>query len=89
VVPDPRACLCETLRVLKPGGRAVVFDKFQPDHGRLSLRRRLGNALPTLAGTDITRRLGDIVRDLPVRVVQDEPGLPYGMYRVALLQSSR
>lgn len=88
VVPDARACLRETLRVLKPGGRLVVFDKFLPDAASPSWGRRLGNAFTTLAGTDITRRLGDIVRDQPVRVVRNEPSALGGMFRVVLLESS-
>lgn len=85
VIPDGAACLRENLRALKPGGRAVVFDKFLPDIGRLTLGRRLLNLGSTLFGTDITRRFGDLARGAKIQIVQDEPSLLHGTYRVILL----
>lgn len=86
VVPDARACLREVLRVLRPGGRAVVFDKFLADGRAPPLGRRLGNLLTTLAGTNINRRLEDITAGQACAVVHDEPSLVGGMYRVVLLR---
>lgn len=87
VIPDGTACLRENLRALKPGGRAVVFDKFLPDNGGLTLGRRFFNVFSTLFGTDITRRFGDLRADCPCQVVHDEPSLMRGMYRVILLRT--
>ncbi len=84
VVPDGRACLGSTLSALKPGGRLVVFDKFQPDHTRASWMRRGMNFFSTLFGTDITRRFLDLARDLPCKLILDEPSIAGGMYRVML-----
>jgi len=86
VVPDGSACLRENLRALKPGGRAVIFDKFLPDEGRLTFLRRLLNLGSTLFGTDITRRFGDLAKGTGLRVVQDEPSLMKGAYRVMLIR---
>ncbi len=61
VVPDGAACLRETLRLLRPGGRIVIFDKFAPEGASPSPARRLLNGVTTLLGTDITRRLDDLV----------------------------
>lgn len=86
VVPDPRACLDAALRALRPHGRAVVFDKFQTDGERPSRVRRLANHVSSAVGTDITRRLGDILHGMPCRVVHDEPSILGGLYRVVLLE---
>ena len=42
VITDGKACFRENLRALKPGGRAVVFDKFLPDEGRLNSMAAVG-----------------------------------------------
>ncbi len=88
VVPDGQACLQSALWALKPGGRAVIFDKFQPDSERLSLRRRVLNAFSTLVGTDITRRLGDIKQNCLCTVTLDDPGMLGATYRIILLQKT-
>jgi phosphatidylethanolamine/phosphatidyl-N-methylethanolamine N-methyltransferase len=85
VIPDPADCLRENLNALKPGGRAVVFDKFLPDAGRLTFGRRSLNLGSTLFGTDITRRFGDLAAGAGIQVVQDEPSLLNGVYRVIML----
>jgi ubiquinone/menaquinone biosynthesis C-methylase UbiE len=86
VVPDPSACLREALRLLRTGGRAVVFDKFLVEGTHPSLRRRIANAATTVVGTDINRRLGDILRGQPCTVEVDAPSLLGGVYRVLLLR---
>lgn len=86
VVPDGAACFREALRTLRPGGRAVIFDKFAPDGGRVTLGRRLVNGVTTLFGTDVTRRFGDIVAAGRCTVVHDEPSLLRGAYRVILVR---
>jgi phosphatidylethanolamine/phosphatidyl-N-methylethanolamine N-methyltransferase len=86
VVPDGAACLRESLRTLRPDGRAIIFDKFAPDDGRLTLGRRLVNLVTTLAGTDITRRFGNLTAQSDCTKVHDEPSLLRGAYRVILVQ---
>jgi len=85
VIPDGALCLRENLRALKPGSRAVVFDKFLPDDSRLTIGRKMLNLGSTLFGTDITRRFGDLVKGAGARVVKEEPSLLNGTYRVILL----
>ena len=86
VVPNGAACLQETIRAVKPGGRIVIFDKFLPDDGRLTLSRRLLNQITMFFGTDITRRLLDIMTGISCIKTHDEPSLLNGAYRIILLK---
>lgn len=88
VVPDPARCMSEAIRVLRPGGRIVIFDKFLPDGTQPTWGRRLTNAFSTRLGTDLNRRLGDILSGLSCEVVHDEPSILWGMYRVVLLRQT-
>lgn len=86
VVPDPIACWQETLRVVKPSGRIVIFDKFVPEDGNVNSFRRLLNQIAMLMGTDITRKLSDIVDETEVSIIRDEPSMFGGQYRVIVVQ---
>lgn len=88
VIPDPARCLSEAARVVKPGGRIAVFDKFVPDRESVPLWRRLANLATNLLATDITRRLGDILgaAGAPLRVAHDEPVGAAGFFRIVLLR---
>jgi ubiquinone/menaquinone biosynthesis C-methylase UbiE len=61
VIPDGTACLKAALRALKPAGRVVIFDKFLHDNKKPSPVRRLVNLISTIFGTDINRRMGDML----------------------------
>ncbi len=87
VVPDPQRCLQETWRVLRPGGRALVFDKFLPSGPtRPPIGRRLLNLLTRLFGTDINRSFERIAEGLDFRTALDQPSLFSGAYRILILQ---
>lgn len=86
VIPDGTKCLQEAERVLVPGGRAVVFDKFLGEGQTPSLLRRAAGAVIAVLFTDINRRLGDMVAQTGFRLISDEPVMLGGMFRVALLQ---
>jgi ubiquinone/menaquinone biosynthesis C-methylase UbiE len=86
VIPDATACLQENLRPLKPDGRAAVFDKFLPDNKKPSAMRHLINLFSTIFGTDINRRMGDLLAGNDWQVVLEEASIFKGAYRVILLK---
>ena len=87
VVPDGAAAFAQAWRVLRPGGRAVIFDKFLPENGRLSpLRRAVGSVIARL-GTDPNRRLSDVLQARkPICIEQNEASILRGQYRIVLLR---
>lgn len=85
VIPDPIRCINEAARVLRPGGRAVVLDKFLADGARPNLLRRAANLMTSIIATDINRSLGDIVAASPFEIVHREDAGLGGLFQIALL----
>jgi ubiquinone/menaquinone biosynthesis C-methylase UbiE len=85
VMPEPERGLSEAVRVLKPGGRIAVFDKFLGDEERPSLKRRLLNAVAKPLFSDLNRRLGPLIAGTRLVIEQDEPVAFGGAYRVVTL----
>lgn len=86
VISDPARCLSEAARVLRPGGRVAVFDKFLPEGGRPGPVRRAALALLDFVFTSTNQQMGEILArsGAPLEVVHDEPTV--GAYRHVILR---
>ena len=84
VIPDPVACAREAARLLRPGGKAAIFDKWLPDGARPSLARRAANAVASAAFSDLNRQLGPILEAAGLKLTHREPAGLRGAYQAAL-----
>ncbi len=88
VVPQPERALAEAARVLKPGGRILMLDKFLRPGQRAPLRRLLSPLLARIATrTDVVfEHVLAAVPELAVR--EDEPVQPGGWFRRIVLDKA-
>lgn len=87
VVSNPHACLTEAMRVLQPGGKLLVLDKFVPTSQRPSLLRRILNLLTRPFGTNINRRWEDLCLEIE-NTLFDETSAPGDSIRTIVVQKS-
>ena len=86
VVPEPAACLAETARVLRPGGHALVFDKFLRP-GQPALLRRLANPLMRRIATRLDVVFEEILATTPgLEMEKNQPALAGGWFRFISLR---
>lgn len=85
VVPQPERCLAEAARVLKAGGRVLVFDKFLRP-GERALWKRTLNHLTRRVATRLDVVFEDVLKAAPDLDLQhDQPALAGGWFRLIRL----
>lgn len=81
IVPDARACLRETVRVLKPGGKILILDKFLKPRETARFRRML-NLLSQHLVTRLDVVFEQVLSGVPqLKVEADVPVLGGGWFR--------
>lgn len=88
VMPEPERGLAEAERVLKPGGRVAVFDKFLQHQEEPSLKRRLLNVVAKPLFSDLNRQLEPLVSKTQLALERDDPAGFRGAYRIVTLVKS-
>jgi len=86
VVPDPEEAIYEVERVLRPGGRASVLDKWVPAGQTPSLLRRAANLVTNAVATDITRSLEPLLLTTGLVLEHRESTGPGGFFSIAILR---
>jgi phosphatidylethanolamine/phosphatidyl-N-methylethanolamine N-methyltransferase len=87
VVPAPTLCLAEAVRVLKPGGALLVFDKFLK-RGEAGWKRAL-NPLTRHVATRLDVVFEDVLEAVDgITVTADEAALASGWFRLIRLEKA-
>lgn len=86
VVPNPEACIQEAARVVKPGGRISIFDKFVPAGQHPTFFRRMMNQLTETGFSSITRQLEPLLETASLQVVAHRPAAINGVFTATIAQ---
>ncbi|MBO6524455.1 MAG: methyltransferase domain-containing protein [Balneolaceae bacterium] len=72
VIPDPIGCLKETERVLKPGGKFTIIDKFIPSGSKPGILRRALNPIANLIATNLNRDIDALLSHTNLKKESDD-----------------
>ncbi|NTU43540.1 MAG: methyltransferase domain-containing protein [Nitrospirales bacterium] len=86
VVDRPERTMSEAARVLKSGGKVLVFDKFLAKGKKAGLLRTALNTVLKRVGTDINRVFEDLIEGCPLRIREESPSWGKGFFRIYLLE---
>lgn len=81
VVPEPQKALAEASRILKPGGRILVFDKFLHANQKAPLRRLISPLLGLLATRTDVEIEPLLAMQSELTLSRNEPLLARGWFR--------
>jgi len=88
VVPNPDLALQEACRVLRPGGKIYIFDKFIRK-GQYAIGRRLLNVFLRHIATRTDVIFEDVLSNCPqLDIIHDEPALAKGWFRLIELKKN-
>lgn len=90
VVPDADKCIKEMIRVLKPNGKIIVFDKFLPKGKELSPLKKAVRPLIKILGTDIGVNFETLYEKNKeaLSIKEDTPLMFNGMYRKIVISKT-
>ncbi len=89
VAPEPERIAREAGRVLRPGGRVSILDKFVPDGRRPSLGRRALNLVARALFSDLNRSLQPLLAAAGLHLTADTAVGLGGTYRLARAEKPR
>lgn len=87
VVPNPEKSIEEMIRVLKPNGKIIIFDKFAPKNANISLMKKIFRPIITKLGTDIGINFEQLISNhiLCLEVNEDKELMFNGMFRKIIM----
>ncbi|MGK7392381.1 MAG: class I SAM-dependent methyltransferase [Candidatus Cyclobacteriaceae bacterium M2_1C_046] len=86
VIPDPHKCIREAERVLKPGGKIAVFDKFLEPGQKPNFIRRFFNIFTSFLFSDINRNLEEIKKSTSLKITNQEKADFGGVFKIYILE---